>query len=297
MPERTCPLCGSPRPARIFEKQQTGYWRCPDCGFRFATPPRNPNLANAIEEYEDAYLQYLAPDRADEGNFDSLYRWMTKTTPLEGKRLLDVGAGGGKLVRYLRRRGVDAQGIEPSRALFDRFLSGDPSFACATVDEAVASGAAFPVVTAFDVIEHVADPVAFLRGIAAVLEPGGVFFASTPDVESLTARAFGRRWHFYYPYHLSYFGPRTLARAAAKHGLQLIDCRHRGRLRSVGYMIRYVAEFIARRDAPVWTSRFDSWYVPTNLFDTMHVVFIDAGRAPRRTVRARRTSRSPAVPM
>jgi 2-polyprenyl-3-methyl-5-hydroxy-6-metoxy-1,4-benzoquinol methylase len=273
MPERTCPLCGSPRPARILERQQTDYWKCPDCGFRFATPPRNPNLANAIDDYEDAYLQYLAPDRADEANFDSLYQWMATTTPLEGKRLLDVGAGGGKLVRYLRRRGVDAHGIEPSRALFDRFLSGDSAFACATIGEASASGAAFPIVTALDVIEHVADPVAFLREVAAALEPGGVFFVTTPDVDSVTARVFGRRWHFYYPYHLSYFGPRTLARAAAKHGLRMLDCRHRGRLRSVGYMIRYVAEFVAGGDAPRWARRFDDWYVPTNLLDTMYVAF------------------------
>ena len=264
---------GPERPAPHSKIQGTDYWECPDCGFRFATPPRNPNLVNAIDEYEDAYLQYLAPDRADEANLDSLYRWIAKTTPLEGRRLLDVGAGGGKLVRYLRRRGVDARGIEPSRTLFDRFLSDDPAFACATIDEAVASGGAFPVVTAFDVIEHVADPVAFLQGIAAALEPGGVFFASTPDVDSPTARVFGHRWHFYYPYHLSYFGPRTLAAAAAKHGLRMLDCRHRGRLRSVGYMIRYVAEFIGGREAPGWANRFDAWYLPTNLFDTMYAAF------------------------
>jgi 2-polyprenyl-3-methyl-5-hydroxy-6-metoxy-1,4-benzoquinol methylase len=273
MPERSCPLCGSATPSRLFEKEHTAYWECGVCGFRFATPPRNPNLANAIDEYEDAYLQYLAPDRSDEANFDALWRWMEKTTALEGKRLLDVGAGGGKLVRYLRRRGVDARGIEPSRALFDRFLSADPSFACATIEEVAASGDAFSIVTAFDVIEHVADPAGFLGGIAAALEPGGVFFASTPDVDSLTARLFGRRWHFYYPYHLSYFGPRTLSRAAAQHTLRMLDYTHRGRLRSVGYMIRYVAEFIARGDAPRWAHRFDSWYVPTNLFDTMYVAF------------------------
>jgi len=38
-------------------------------------------------------------------------------------------------------------------------------------------------------------------------------------------------------------------------------------------MIRYVAEFIRRIDAPRWASRFDSWYVPVNLFDTMYVAF------------------------
>lgn len=271
--ERTCPVCRSERAAPLFSKASTDYWRCPDCRFRFATPDPNPNLANALEDYEDAYLQYLSPEPADTVNFDALYRWMSGVTPLEGKRLLDVGAGGGKLVRYLRRRGVDAHGIEPSRVLFDRFLAGDAAFTCASLDTDRVTAGSFPIVTAFDVIEHVSDPVAFLRRVAATLTPDGVFFLSTPDVESPTARAFGRRWHFYYSYHLSYFGLRTLARTAAGAGLRAVASDRRGRLRSVGYMIRYAAEFIGGTGAPGWARRFDRWYLPVNLFDTMYVAF------------------------
>jgi SAM-dependent methyltransferase len=193
---------------------------------------------------------------------------------LEGKRLLDVGAGSGKLVRFLRGHGIDAHGIEPSRALFDRFLAGDAAFTCATLDELRASTPqTFDIVTAFDVIEHVPDPRGFLRGVSALLEPGGTFFASTPDVDSLAARAFGRRWHFYYAYHLSYLGPRTIARIAEPHALRVLDVRHRGRLRSVAYMIRYTAELILGIDAPGWARRFDDRYLPVNLFDTMYVAF------------------------
>jgi 2-polyprenyl-3-methyl-5-hydroxy-6-metoxy-1,4-benzoquinol methylase len=271
--EPMCPVCRRGRAAPLFSKDGVDYWKCPDCDFRFATPDRNPNLANTLDQYEDAYLQYLAPDPADAVNFDALYRWMSSVDPLDGKRLLDVGAGGGKLVRYLRQRGVDAHGIEPSRALFDRFLAGDSAFTCASLDDDRLAAGSFSVVTAFDVIEHVADPVAFLQRIAAMLGRDGVFFLSTPDVESLTAKLFGRRWHFYYPYHLSYFGMRTVARTAAAAGLRAVRSGHHGRRRSVGYMIRYAAEFIGGVDAPKWARRFDAWYLPVNLFDTMYVAF------------------------
>jgi 2-polyprenyl-3-methyl-5-hydroxy-6-metoxy-1,4-benzoquinol methylase len=271
MGERACPLCGSHRVGTRFTKQRTDYWSCEDCGFRFATPDRDPNLSNTLDEYEAAYLQYLAPDDADRANFDALYRWMNTVTPLDGKRLLDVGAGSGKLVRDLRTRGIDAHGIEPSRALFDRFLAGDAAFRCETIDRTRASSGSFSIVTAFDVIEHVADPHEFLRGMVAALDADGVVFLSTPDVESVTAKLFGRRWHFYYPYHVSYFGPQTLGRAASAHGLRIVDCRHRGRKRSVGYMARYAAEFIAGASAPRWAKPFDRWYLPVNLFDTMYV--------------------------
>jgi len=273
MDDRTCPNCRSSRVVALFTKRAVDYWSCADCRFRFATPEVNPNLAATLDSCEDAYRQYLEPQPADRANFESLYRWMTSITSLEGKRLLDVGAGSGKLVRYLRARGVDARGIEPSRPLFDRFLAGDAAFTCATLDEISRAQRPFPVVTAFDVIEHVADPHGFLHGIDAMLESGGVFFLSTPDVESVTAKLFGKRWHFYYPYHLSYFSPRTLGAAARRHGLEMIARTHRGRLRSIGYVIRYSAEFILGAAAPAWASRFDDVYLPLNLFDTIYVAF------------------------
>lgn len=269
-----CPLCDSARTKLLFIKRGTSYRRCGDCGFSFAVPTVNPNLANTIDDYEDAYLQYLAPDQADGANLASLRHWMERFAPLAGKRVLDVGAGSGKFVRFLKDAGIDASGIEPSTALFNRFLRDDSSFRCLTLDALRAAGEAhYDVITAFDVIEHVEKPQALLADIVHMLSPGGALFLSTPDAGSLIARLFGRRWHFYYPYHLSYFSPQTLAAAARPHGLALLDSRHRGRLRSVGYMVRYAAEFIAGRTAPAWASRLDSWHLPVNLFDTMYLCF------------------------
>src|SRR5258707_1236868 len=88
---------------------------------------------------------------------------------------------------------------------------------------------------------------------------GCTFRIATPDVDSLTAKLFGRRWHFYSPYHLSYLGPRTIARAAAPHGLRMLDVRHRGRLRSAAYMVRYAAEMIGGLQAPRWARWLDGW--------------------------------------
>ena len=165
---------------------------------------------------------------------------MAGFAPLEGRRLLDVGAGSGKLVQFFRGRAIDAHGIEPSRALFDRFLAGDTAFTYATLDEFHASDPqTFDIVTAFDVIEHVADPREFLRAVSTFLEPGGIFFVSSPDVESLTAKVFGRRWHFYYPYHLSYSVREPSREPPRRMDCACIDARHRGRLRSTAYMIRY----------------------------------------------------------
>jgi 2-polyprenyl-3-methyl-5-hydroxy-6-metoxy-1,4-benzoquinol methylase len=97
----------------------------------------------------------ISPDPSDAANFGS-HRVPEHALPMDGalcalggRRLLDVGAGSGKLVRYLRSRGVDAHGIEPSRALFARFLAGDAAFTCATLGEISGwSAARFDIVTA-----------------------------------------------------------------------------------------------------------------------------------------------------
>jgi SAM-dependent methyltransferase len=260
--------------AVAFVKKGTDYSECRACGFQFCSPDVNRNLTNTIADFEAAYLWYLGPHPSDAPNFASLRRWMERFRPLRAARLLDVGAGSGKLVRAFRECGAAAEGLEPSRALFDHFLAGDAAFTCSMLDSYRRLGAQrFDLVTAFDVIEHVAEPLPFLEDVAALLEPGGFFFASTPNAGSVTAKAFGKHWHFYYPYHLSYFSPSTLKDAAARCGLALVDVRHPGRRRSLGYVLRYIAEFIGGRAAPGWASRFDSWSLPINLFDVMYVCF------------------------
>lgn len=252
----------------------TEYLACRACTFRFAVQATNPNLENELDDFEPAYLQYLGPDRSDERNLESLRKWMSRFCQLNGATSLDIGAGSGKLVRFLRRHGVNARGIEPSRALFDHFLAREPSFACGTLETCEdLEPATFDVVTVFDVIEHVVQPLALLQGVGRLVKPGGVLYVSTPDVDSVTARVFGQRWHFYNDYHLSYFSPRTLVDAAKRYGFVLLDARHRGRLRSIGYMVRYAVEVIGRGSAPGWVARLDDCYFPVNLFDTMYLCF------------------------
>jgi SAM-dependent methyltransferase len=53
----------------------------------------------------------------------------------------------------------------------------------------------FSAVRVNQVIEHATDPLGLLRDVARVLTPGGVLSLATPNVESLTAKRLGERWH------------------------------------------------------------------------------------------------------
>jgi 2-polyprenyl-3-methyl-5-hydroxy-6-metoxy-1,4-benzoquinol methylase len=74
----------------------------------------------------------------------------------------------------------------------------------------------FDIVVMNHVLEHVADPVGFLRDIQRRIKPGGVLHIAVPNVASWSARLSG--WASYEPYHLMYFTPATLRRTVEQAG-------------------------------------------------------------------------------
>ena len=66
------------------------------------------------------------------------------------------------------------------------------------------------IVTLFEVIEHLADPVKFLKRAEEVVKPGGLVYLTTPNYDSLDRRILGVTWPVIHREHLSYFTPETL---------------------------------------------------------------------------------------
>lgn len=102
-----------------------------------------------------------------------------------GVEILDVGCGAGLLSEALAKQGFDVLGIDAGAEVIEAargHAEGQElnlDYRNATAEELVAEGRTFPVVTALEIIEHVADPVEFLRSLAALLEPDGLLFLST----------------------------------------------------------------------------------------------------------------------
>ncbi len=100
-------------------------------------------------------------------------------------RLLDIGCGAGLAAEALARLGYDVLGLDAAAdavaaAAAHAGGQGLPlAYRVGAAEDLAAEGARFPVVTALEVIEHVADPAAFLRLLAQLIEPGGLLFVST----------------------------------------------------------------------------------------------------------------------
>ena len=105
--------------------------------------------------------------------------------PLAGLRVLDLGCGGGLLSEPLHRMGADLVSIDASedgiRAAKEHAAANglEMDYRCTTAEELAAAGEQFDIVVAMEIIEHVADVNVFMDTCAALVKPGGLFFAST----------------------------------------------------------------------------------------------------------------------
>ncbi|WP_284945164.1 bifunctional 2-polyprenyl-6-hydroxyphenol methylase/3-demethylubiquinol 3-O-methyltransferase UbiG [Acidisoma cladoniae] len=113
-------------------------------------------------------------------------RWITQrlAKPLAGE-ILDIGCGAGLLAEALAKAGFSVLGLDAAEAAIAAarvHAQGQNlplRYRAGRIEDVIAEGTRFPVVTALEVIEHVPDPQVFLQRLAEVLEPGGLLFVST----------------------------------------------------------------------------------------------------------------------
>jgi 2-polyprenyl-3-methyl-5-hydroxy-6-metoxy-1,4-benzoquinol methylase len=147
----------------------------------------------------------------------------------DGKiRLLDVGCGYGFFLKQFKGEPeMELAGIEASTAAAKKAAEVTDNIIHGCFEDVDFRGKSdFAFVSAFEVIEHLADPPAFLRKVNRILEDGGYFFMSTPDIGSLWFKALKRRWPGIHPnYHNVYFSKMTLRTVAEKCGFEIVRMR------------------------------------------------------------------------
>lgn len=164
---------------------------CRSCGTLYADHP--PGARNAREDYDGYYnAQSLAvPEFVHQrlGEIIAGFAPYRRTN-----RLLDVGCGAGSLLRAAASAGWEAEGVEVSRTAAEHVRGEGFRVFCGELAEAEYPAGHFDVVTASEVLEHVADPQALVSEIARVLRPGGLFWATTPHGRGISARVLGLAW-------------------------------------------------------------------------------------------------------
>ena len=170
------------RPPADAVEEDYSLWECVETGLQFAWPmvPGNSVFYAWLAGFESYYPGVR-------WEYGEVKRLLESEGTGRGKdfTLMDVGCGKGDFLRGLpfipADRKVALDFNEPAVEACRR--QGFQSF-CGTIETALAGGhlspAQFPVVTAFHCLEHVTDPVGFVRSLVKVTKPGGRVFLSTP---------------------------------------------------------------------------------------------------------------------
>jgi 2-polyprenyl-3-methyl-5-hydroxy-6-metoxy-1,4-benzoquinol methylase len=196
--------------------------RCLACGLIYQNP--RPSEKERLNSY-----QHYLPKGADE-----IEAWGRMMAPVFQKggdlierhmpqgRLLDVGTGYGFFLDLMHARGWDVIGLEVSRAgahygqkRWGLHILPQPW------EKASFHEGEFDVVTAFYVIEHLPDPLAFLREVNRIVRPGGMIllrYPHTTPIKDILSCIRVKNNLYHLPYHLCDFSPTTMHRALVQAG-------------------------------------------------------------------------------
>jgi SAM-dependent methyltransferase len=214
----SCKLCGAESFNRWFTKNGFDIVQCSNCHIVFTDIPRGFDLLSIYDEsyfqggQADGYGDYVGTEAVLRREFNhSVTVLRDLTGHRSGLKLLELGSAYGFFLDEAAKY-FDCTGVEVSRpaAAYARGR-GHRVINDILTEELLPEIGSVDVVTMFDVVEHLPDPVATFRLIDRCLNRDGLIMLTTGDVDSFSARLFGRRWRLMTPpQHTFFFSRHTL---------------------------------------------------------------------------------------
>lgn len=218
-----CPICkgsrlrsvGKTRTIHPDRELQVDLLECVSCLHWFISPTLPQSELTRL--YEDA-SEYVVSEggQPDKKRFSIPEKYIIRAEcrdPKKRKKYLEVGIGRGLLFNYFRSVGYDGFGVDPGT-----WAQGMTSVV-RDINEIDQVG--FDVVVMADVLEHIEDPLSFVKSVGDLIETGTVY-ACFPNNQSLRARLSKDKWRMVRPLgHLHFFSKQSLSITFESNGFNI----------------------------------------------------------------------------
>lgn len=224
-----CFLCSGKQFQFLFKKENYNIVRCIKCKVVITLDKKllrahKPNLKNYIKEDYLKYYLSLEVQKTLSSRAEKSLQKIAKYA--DGKRLLDVGCSYGFFLQVAKKEGWQAEGIE----LCQKTVNYLHKHSDLTVYKGTLSNLKlekkYDVLTYWDVLEHVSNPIQELKKGKKYLKKDGLLVVQSPNINSLSAKITKERFGFLCPDdHLTHFSPQTLRLVLIKAGFEVLEIK------------------------------------------------------------------------
>ena len=135
-------------------------------------------------------------------------------------RLLDVGCSNGAFIHVANKMGMNCEGVEPAKEAAQAAQEAGLKVSHGFLEEVRLPDNSFDVITLFEVIEHLKDPLSLLKECKRLLKPEGILGIRTGNTDSWTVKVFKGKWHYFnidkHGGHISFFNKKSMFALAQK---------------------------------------------------------------------------------
>lgn len=171
-----CPICKS-KSYRIWKEKNYKVYRCKNCTVSFLYPlPENVESIYNEKYFQNWYLKYYQERKK---YIENLFTLIERHIKERGK-LLDVGCGVGILLEVAKKKGWEVYGQDVSSFAVNYCRDKGFNVYDKPLPELNLSHYSFDVITIFDVMAHLKDPLSYMNMCAKFLKPGGYLIIKTP---------------------------------------------------------------------------------------------------------------------
>ena len=240
--EIACVACGGIQTKHQFEKNDFAYVQCIDCGTLFQSP-RPPIAAfesfyrqsESSRYWAEVFFPAVAEIRREKIFRPRVERLMglCEEKDINVKRLIDVGAGFGIFLDEWRKCFPQAQllAIEPSTSLANECRSKSFEVVEEIVENVVGHDKSADLVICFEVLEHVYDPLSFLKVLKRLARPGGYVFVSTLCIDGFDLQVlWDKSNQIFPPHHINFLSVEGFERLFQRAGLTDVSVTTPGQL-------------------------------------------------------------------